>query len=160
MSAAQTEAFGADTVQPSTTVTTHTFARSASIRAESGRRKAILESPVASQRPSTRVRPAATQANASSIGANTSAHRLLSARVLAGLVRVPVPVLAASPPFGMARSSTLCVQIEGEMMLRTRCPQKDSAVAAHASSHQPNPSIERTSSSVLRTLPAAAHVKR
>jgi hypothetical protein len=24
----------------------------------------------------------------------------------------------------------------------------------------PNPSIERTSSSVLRTLPAAAHVKR
>jgi hypothetical protein len=28
------------------------------------------------------------------------------------------------------------------------------------SSHRPNPSIERTSSSKLRLLPAAAHVKR
>jgi hypothetical protein len=36
----------------------------------------------------------------------------------------------------------------------------DGAPALACIDSQPNPSIERTSSSVLRTLPAAAHVKR
>jgi hypothetical protein len=49
----------------------------------------------------------------------------------------------------------------GVLLLNGGCVKQVLACCGSAFDHQaPNPSIERTSSSKLRLLPAAAHVKR
>jgi len=59
-----------------------------------------------------------------------------------------------------ATTRTLVIRYDGETRLKRSGKPVEWELAIAGSAMQPNPSIERTSSSVLRTLPAAAHVKR